>query len=389
MIDVSILADAESMAAPRTSLDAVKDGINFIFQPEIYISWVFVLFLLAMVYYRKWTKPLVFWPMMIIAALLYVVSFTDHNFMTIVGKPDNVPITILIFTVVFFVWLGFRQAAINDERIDRGEPLFEAGKDDKVLVWPDLVYTELICLVLGTVVLILWSVYLKAPLEEPANPNVTPNPSKAPWYFLGLQEMLVYFDPWMAGVVLPGLIVFGLLALPIIDTNPKGNGYYTFKERKFAIGMFHFGFVILWVVLIVLGTFMRGPNWNFFGPYETWDVTKLLALTNVNLSEMFWINWLGTTIPKPDTEASQLSQAMTIVWRESPGIVAILFYLLILPALLTATIFRKLRRQLGFTRYLVLMVLFLSMMSLPLKMALRWTVNLKYIFYSPEWFFNI
>src|SRR5205807_1132453 len=86
-------------------------------------------------------------------------------------------------------------------------------------------------------------------------PIVAPNPSKAPWYFLGLQEMLVYFDPWMAGVVLPSMIIVGLMAIPYIDTNKAGNGYFTFNERKFAWITFQYGFVVLWVVLILLGTF--------------------------------------------------------------------------------------------------------------------------------------
>ena len=93
----------------------------------------------------------------------------------------------------------------------------------------------------------------KAPLEEPANPTWAPNPAKAPWYFLGLQEMLVYFDPWMAGVVLPVLIIVGLVAIPYIDTNPKGNGYYTIMERKMAIWLFMFGWLVLWVYLIIKG----------------------------------------------------------------------------------------------------------------------------------------
>ena len=81
----------------------------------------------------------------------------------------------------------------------------------------------------------VWSITLNAPLEEPANPNLTMNPSKAPWYFLGLQEMLVYFDPWIAGVVMPTLIIVGLMVIPYIDTNPLGSGYYTWKQRKFSI----------------------------------------------------------------------------------------------------------------------------------------------------------
>ena len=104
--------------------------------------------------------------------------------------------------------------------------------------------------------------------------------------------MLVYFDPWLAGVVLPGLIIVGLICIPYIDKNPKGNGYYTFNERKAEITIFLFGFVVLWCSLIVLGTFLRGPNWNFFGPFEFWDIHKLAALTNVNLSEYIWVRAL-------------------------------------------------------------------------------------------------
>ncbi len=104
-----------------------------------------------------------------------------------------------------------------------------------MLVWPDLVYTELIAMVVCTLILVVWAVVLKAPLEQPASSARIPNPSKAPWYFLGLQEMLVYFDPWMAGVVLPTMIIVGLIAMPYIDFNQKGNGYFTFAQRKFAV----------------------------------------------------------------------------------------------------------------------------------------------------------
>ncbi len=150
-------------------------------------------------------------------------------------------------------------------------------------------------MVVLTIVLVVWGIVLQAPLEQPASSTVAPNPSKAPWYFLGLQEMLVYFDPWMAGVVLPSMIIVGLMAIPYIDTNKAGNGYFTYNERKFAYNTFQYGFVVLWVVLILLGTFLRGPNWNFFGPYEYWDLHKLIPLNNVNLSEIVWIQLLGKT----------------------------------------------------------------------------------------------
>ena len=251
-----------------------------------------------MVWKREiFTSKAVGYGILIFLTLFFGLGGLDPNFQLIVTKPDNVPIVGLIFLLVFFTWYSMREAVLNDQRIAKGEGPIEKQESDRVWVWPDLVYTELISLILCTVVLIVWSILLKAPLEQPANRAVTPNPSKAPWYFLGLQEMLVYFDPWLAGVVLPSLIIVGLIAIPYIDKNPKGNGYYTFAERKVEITMFLFGFVILWSSLIVLGTFLRGPNWNFFGPFEYWDTHKLEALTNVNLSEYFWVRMLGQGLP--------------------------------------------------------------------------------------------
>jgi hypothetical protein len=312
-----------------------------------------------------------------VLGLFFVFGVFDPNFRLIVTKPDNVPIVGLIFLLVFFVWYSIREAVLNDRRIAAGVGPIEKAESDRVWVWPDLVYTELISLILCSVVLIVWSIFLKAPLEQPANPANTPNPSKAPWYFLGLQEMLVYFDPWLAGVVLPGLIIVGLICIPYIDKNPKGNGYFTFAERKAEITIFLFGFVVLWCSLIVLGTFLRGPNWNFFGPFEYWDIHKLAALTNVNLSEYVWIRMLRTGYPS--------------LWlvREIPGILLVLFYVFALPVILARTAFKVYFEKLGPARFYVSAFLFLSMMSLPLKMLARWIFNLKYVVAIPEIFFNI
>jgi hypothetical protein len=302
---------------------------------------------------------------------------TDPEFKKIIAKEDNVPITMMIYTVGFFTWLAMRKAVINDKRIEHGEPPVEMEENEKVLVWPDLVYTELIAMVVVTLLLVVWAVLLKAPLEQPATSAKAPNPSKAPWYFLGLQEMLVYYDPWMAGIVLPLLIIQGLITIPYIDFNQKGNGYFTFAQRKFAISVFLVGFVVMWVTLIVLGTFLRGPNWNFFGPYEFWDTHKVLPLNNVNLSDIFWLSMLHTTLPDN--------------WfvRELPGIVVVLAYLFLIPPLLARTIMRPFFVKMGFIRFFLLVNLLQFMAALPLKMVLRWAINLKYVVYIPEFFFNI
>jgi hypothetical protein len=334
-------------------------------------------FIALLVFRRTLTAPPVAWGLMNLTLLAFGWALTNPDFRAIIAKEDNVPIVMLLATVGFFTWLGLRRAVLNDERISLGKPPLEKD-DDKVLVWPDLVYTELICMVIATAALIVWGILLKAPLEQPATTTRAPNPSKAPWYFLGLQEMLVYYDPWMAGVVLPTMIIIGLIAMPYIDFNQKGNGYFTFRERMFALSVWMYGFVVLWVVLIVLGTFLRGPNWNFFGPFETWDVHKVVPLNNVNLSEIIWLNWFGI-IPE------------NLPWyvRELPGIVLVLAYLLLLPPLLAKTVLRPFFLRMGFLRFFLLVTLLQFMAALPIKMVLRWTMNLKYIVYIPEYFFNI
>src|SRR6266699_3588356 len=162
--------------------------------------------------------------------------------------------------------------------------------DDKIYAWPYLTRNEFVCTIAIMAFLTIWSFAINAPLEEMANPTKTPNPSKAPWYFLGLQESLVYFDPWFAGVVLPSFIIIGLMVIPYIDINPKGNGYYCFKDRKFAISVFLFGFLVMWVSLVIIGNFIRGPGWYLFLPGQYWDVHKTVAITNVNLADKLGIH---------------------------------------------------------------------------------------------------
>ncbi len=358
----------------------LKSGVDgVVANPVTYFIFSIALFGAMIVFRNWWTRPTVSWILLNVALVSMALAMTDWDFRQIVGKPDNVPIVSMLFIVSFFTWIYFTRAGDNDRRIEQGLPLREKanGGDEKILVWPDLVYTELICMVVLTVILTAWGIALQAPLEEPASAVKTPNPSKAPWYFLGLQEMLVYYDPWLAGVVFPSVILVGLMAIPFIDFNKKGNGYYTFKERWFAVSTFLFGFLPLWVAMIVLGTFLRGPNWNIFGPFEFWDVHKLEVLNNVNLSEVVYLNWLDTSLPEA-------------IWlRKAPGFIAILVYLFLLPPLLAATIFRGMFQRMGFIRYLVFMMLLLLMAALPIKMVLRWAFNLKYIVAIPEFFFNI
>lgn len=369
--------------------DAFKSFVDYLSGPVSFFTLSVSLFAL-LILLREWlVKPTVGWILLNASLIFLALSMTDYDFRQIVGKPDNVPIVAMLFICAYFTWLAFERAVDNDKRKAAGQPLYSEEKNDKILVWPDLVYSELICMVLITALLVAWGIVLQAPLEEPASSAKTPNPSKAPWYFLGLQEMLVYYDPWMAGVVLPSMILVGLMAIPYIDFNKLGNGYYTFNERKFAISMFLFGFLPLWVAMIVLGTFLRGPNWNFFGPYEFWDVHKLELLNNVNISEWFWYKVMNTTMPVAPAGSDPGTQAFYILKREWLGLLLTFAYLVVLPPILAVTIFRKFYVRMGFLRYMVLANLLLFMASLPIKMVLRWSFNLKYIVAIPEWFFNI
>lgn len=379
----SLLLNTLAMAgkAPMESpaWDGFKNLVNALSVPEVSLPLIFFLVFIPMfVFYKWWTKPAVAALLGIVFCIFYFGSMLiDYDYLLIVTKADNVPITIMLVGVGVTLWVAFRRAAINDTALAQGKPLPVEGKDDKVLVWPDLVYTEMLCLILGSIILVVWSILLRAPLESPANPLGPPNPSKAPWYFLGLQEMLVYFDPWMAGVILPGMIVSGLIGMPYFDTNPKGNGYYTIKERPFAIFTWLLGFIILWVVLIIFGTFLRGPNWNFFGPYQYWDSHLSVPLTNINLSDYVWV--FGLKQPLPDNPFV----------REMPGIIFVIFWVCVLPVILAKTIMRKMYNQMGMLRFAYMALHLVIMGMMPLKMVLRWVFTLKYFIYLPEFNLNL
>ncbi|MEK7251953.1 MAG: menaquinol-cytochrome c reductase cytochrome b subunit [Actinomycetota bacterium] len=134
---------------------------------------------------------------------------------------------------------------------------------DKVNVWPHLLAIEFVALLVVTALLIVFSIFQDAPLLELANPNAQPNPSKAPWYFLGLQELLSYFDPQVAGVLIPGLGLAGIALIPYIDRNPSTRP----SDRKFAIMVFTF-FVVSAAILTIIGSFYRGKGFNFTFPWR-------------------------------------------------------------------------------------------------------------------------
>jgi len=295
-------------------------------------------------------------------------------------RPDYLPLLPLVPGIVFLFFWWLREARRNDRLEREGglravaeamrgptpDPERTLGHQDleRVHTWPFLLRVELLVTLVVLSSLTVWSINVDAPLEQLADPNRTPNPSKAPWYFLGLQEMLVYFDPWIAGVVLPGLIIVGLCAIPYLDPNPDGDGYYCWRPRRFAITTFWLGFG-LWLALIVIGTFFRGPGWGWFWPWEARDPNRLMDATNRDWADLFGIEGSLT---------GSLFGAATLLGYYALGLVG----------------WRRLRHRptvaaMGPFRFGVAAFLWLTMWALPFKIALQLLLGVKYVWTTP-WF---
>lgn len=322
-----------------------------------------------------------------------------HQLWEIAATPDNVPIVAMLFLLPFYTWYALRQAFATDRLITQLETdpqlakthhrkvlPWKSGWDREVHTWPYLMRIEFLAAIIVTVILMVWSITLNAPLEEPANPNLTMNPAKAPWYFLGLQEMLVYFDPWIAGVVMPTLIIVGLMAIPYIDVNPLGNGYYTYKQRKFAIWTFLFGFIGLWSLMIVIGTFIRGPGWMWFWPTQTWDHNRLVFEVNRDLDQIFGVDghWLAFVLP------GAIKPYAGMIAKGIFGAVMVGLYVVVAAwfthwLCIRTEFTRKMYARMTLTQIVTLQAFMILMYSLPVKILLRLLFRIKYVWVTP-WF---
>ena len=139
----------------------------------------------------------------------------------------------------------------------------KASPIDKVHTWPHLLAAEFVAALACTAFTFFFSIWVNAPLLQQANPNRTPNPSKAPWYFLGLQELLTMFHPMIAGVTIPGVGMIVLILAPFIDKNPSNKP----EDRKFATSLMTVH-LMFWAVLVIIGSFFRGPGFNFTLPWR-------------------------------------------------------------------------------------------------------------------------
>lgn len=231
------------------------------------------------------------------------------------------------------------------------EPM-PTGTGNDVAVFPYLVFIEFLSALLISIVLLAWSLLINAPLLSEANPGTTENPAKAPWYFVGLQELLVYFDPWIAGVAIPTLIIVALMAIPYLDTSKNAVGRYTWSERRLVTSHFLFGFA-LWWALIAIGQFLRGPNWQIYWPWESWTIQK-------SAEEQLWsFPW----------------------WIGLPAVAVYFGVGLVLPRRRWPWLYEGLGRS----RYLTVMALALLLYGVPIKIFLRLLLGVKYVLVTP-WF---
>jgi menaquinol-cytochrome c reductase cytochrome b/c subunit len=139
----------------------------------------------------------------------------------------------------------------------------EREQGDRINVWPHLLIEEFVAMLIVLAGLVIFSTFVNAPLRELANPNLTPNPSKAPWYFLGLQELLRYFHPMVAGVLFaPTLVLLALAVVPYVDRNPRTKP----GDRKLAITLFTM-LMMFGATLTIIGSFFRGTGYNWVWPW--------------------------------------------------------------------------------------------------------------------------
>jgi hypothetical protein len=140
--------------------------------------------------------------------------------------------------------------------------------DDTVMTWPHLLSIEFFAATMMSIFLLLMGVFVNAPLEELANPNVTPAVAKAPWYLVGVQELLAYFHPTVAGFLPILFIILGALVIPYVDRGPRGDGgSHRPSDRKVGIMLFSM-FAIAGLVITFLGAFFRGPGYAFTVPWQ-------------------------------------------------------------------------------------------------------------------------
>jgi hypothetical protein len=282
-------------------------------------------------------------------------------------EPDAVALVLLVLGVGLTLVVGLVAGSRRDRRDGSAATAEEPGEQERQVVvttWPHLLRLELVASLATLLFVTWWAIGLEVPLGSVADPGVTPKVAKAPWFFVGIQEMLQYFDAWLAGAVLPLLMLAGLCALPYIDHDTTESGRYTLRRRPVALAV-TLALVVLWVLPMVVGLLLRGENWSLQPVWEPQEIDV------------------------PPVHEPLLSLATLIDLRGAGqhllggGLVLGPFFALVLS-------WPRARRRpwaarLGPGRYLVAGSLLLLTVGVVLKVVLHMTLDIRYLWVTP-WF---
>ena len=302
------------------------------------------------------------WVLLLLVATFLGIGLSDGIHRRLILHPERLPVVILVLSSVAVVWLEMRRFYLPEgrpsttRRLERRPAVDAAGATATGLVLVALVA-------------------LRSPaLGAEADPTSRPDSFKAPWFFVGLQELGTYFDPWVPYFALPLLLVTGLLGLPWLETGDDGGG----RRRS----LFLLGWLLLWLWPMAVGALLRGPHWNVFGPFELWDPSRPAPPAPRPLSEIVWIVWLRGFQPAS--------------WwlRELPGMLLLTGYFVLLPLALrrwrlTRRAYESYQAAMGTWRFRAAMAWVLAVMLVPLKMYGQWLWDIGYWIHLPELAFNL
>ncbi len=345
-------------------MDPLKTLIDHLASPPWLFGFALGLFFLSRDARRPWTRAGGVVLSILIAGLLGLCA-SDPTCRRLLLHPDRLPVVLLLLATLAVVWFEMHRSQAFDgtEPTPQREALFGFST-------ADILAATAIGVILIGCALLYKAPFYEPPLSALADPTSKPIPIKAPWFLVGLQELRLDFEPWMAYRVLPIFFVFGLVCLPWfhLPEDPEG------RQTR---GLFLCGWLILWLGPMVVGALLRSPHGGAFGPFEPWDATRPADLEPQPLSQLVWIRWLGVFEPSR--------------WwlRELPGFLLLITTFFLLPRWLarwrfTEPVVQRTREAMGFWRFHVTSLCLLVLLIIPLKALGRWVAGLGHWLHLPE-----
>ena len=343
-------------------MDAVESVIDYLAAPPRFFALALVVFLACRSSKHPWSRA-----GGAVIALLTTAFFgtvlADDGARRLILHPERLPVVLLAVSSLILLWIEMRRFWLPSEASEVRQAPAKSGFS-----------TLDTTVATGVGLLLVACTWLRpASLGAVAEPLSPPALAKAPWFFVGLQELDAYFDPWVPYFALPLLLVAGLLGLPFIQIGSEGAG----RRRS----LFLLGWLLLWLWPMTVGALLRGPHWNAFGLFEAWDASRPAPPAPQPLSDVFWLGWLRASEPE------------SWWWRELPGAILLAGYFVLLPIVLgrwrlTGKAYASYRSAMGPWPFRAALAWVLTVMIVPLKMYGQWLWNIGYWLHLPELAFN-